>query len=98
MLAKEPDYKPYSDEIDVHGDTEGPLESGGKLEPDFVGALVEAVSKCDLFVIVSRQKSYLVSEEIGREIMSDLRSNVSDSGFRVGELTLWSSPAKARAV
>ena len=92
------DHGPYSNEIDVHGGTKGLLESGSKVEPSFVGALVEAISKCDLLVVVSWQKSYLDPREIGREINSDLRNNPSSSGLRVGELTLWSSPAKARAV
>ena len=92
------DHEPYSNEIDLHGGTKGLLESCSKLESSFVGALVEAISKCDLLVVVSWQKSYLVSGEIGREIKSDLRSNASGSGPRVWELTLWSSPAKARAV
>jgi len=82
----------------VHGGTKGLLESCSKFEPSLVGALVKAVSECDLLFVVSWQESYLVSGDIGREIKSDLRSNASSSGPRVGELTLWSSPTKARAV
>lgn len=98
MLAKISDHGPHSKEINWHRSTKGPLEPGSKIEPSFVGALVEAISKCDLLVVVSWQKSYLDPREIGREINSDLRNNPSSSGLRVGELTLWSSPAKARAV
>jgi len=53
MFAKVSDHGPYSKEINWYGSAEGPLEPGGKLEPSFVGALVEAVSKGDLFVVVS---------------------------------------------
>ena len=82
----------------MYGGTKGLLESGSKLKPNFTSAFVEAVSKCDLLVIASWQEPYLLSEEFGREIKSDLGSDVSGSGPRVEELTLWSSPAKARAV
>jgi len=53
MLMKMSDHVPYSNEIDMHGGTKGLLESCSKLEPNFVGAFVEAISKCDLLLIVS---------------------------------------------
>ena len=46
------DHGPYSEEIDLHGGAEGPFEPHGKLKPGFIGALEEAVSEGDLFVVV----------------------------------------------
>jgi len=68
MLAKILDHGPYSKEIDVHGGTKGLLESGSKLEPGFVTALVEGVSEGDLLFVISWQQPYLVSGKVGREI------------------------------
>jgi len=51
-LEKTSDHGPYSNEINVHGGAKGPLEPGSKLEPSFVGALVKAVSKRDLLIVV----------------------------------------------
>ena len=68
MLVKILDYGPYSKEIDMHGGTKGLLESGSKLEPGFVTALVEGVGKGDLLIIISWQQAYLVSGKVGREI------------------------------
>jgi len=53
MVAKTSDHGPHSKEINRYGGTKGPLESDSKLEPSFVCALEEAVSKGDLFVVVS---------------------------------------------
>ena len=70
----------------MHGGTKGLLESGSKLKPGSASALVEAVSKCDLLIVASRQEPYLVSEEIGREIKSDLCSDVSAPAPEWGSL------------
>jgi len=68
MVANILDHGPYSKEIDVHGSAKGPLESGSKLEPCFVTALVEGVSKGDLLLVVSWQQPYLLSRNVGREM------------------------------
>jgi len=53
MLVKISDHGPHSKEIDGHGSAKGLLEPGSKLEPSFVSAFVEAVSKGNLLVVVS---------------------------------------------
>jgi len=67
-LAKRTDHGPHSNEIDAHWGTKGLLESGSKLVPDFVTALVESISKSDLLIVVSWQKAYLLSRNVDREI------------------------------
>ena len=61
------DHGPHSKEIDGHGGTKRPLESFSKIDPSFVGALVEAVGKWDLFIVVPWQQANLVSGNAGRE-------------------------------
>ena len=68
MLAEILDHGPYSKEIYVHGGTKGLLETGSKLEPSFITALVECISKRDLFVVVSGQQPNLLSGKVSREI------------------------------
>jgi len=82
----------------VHGSAIRPLEPGSKLAPGFVLAPVEAISERDLLVVVSGQESDLVSRNVGCEIKPGLCSDAFGTGPGVGTLTLWSSPAKARAV
>jgi len=65
MLANISDYRPYSEEIDLHGGAIRPLESGRKL---FIVVLVEAISKTDLFIIVPWQQTDLVSGKVGHGI------------------------------
>ena len=67
MLLKISDHEPYSDELDWHGRAKGPLESVSKFDPSIVGALIEAIGKCDLLVVVSWQQADLISEKAGCE-------------------------------
>ena len=64
MLVKRADHGPHSNEIDFHGNTKGPLESGSKLGPRFVTALVEGVGKGNLLIVVSWQQADLVSGKV----------------------------------
>ena len=68
MLAKILDHGPYSKEIDVYRGAKSLLEPGSKLEPGFVTALIECISKGDLLVVVSWQQPYLLSGKVVCEI------------------------------
>jgi len=63
-LEKISDHEPYSNEINVHGDTKSLLESFSKLKPSFVSALVEAVCEGDLLIVVPCQQTDLVAGKV----------------------------------
>jgi hypothetical protein len=64
MSMKVSDHGPYSNEINAHGGTKSLLESGSKVEPSLVGALIEGIRKGDQLIVVPRQQPYLVSGEL----------------------------------
>lgn len=71
------DHEPDSDKINGYGSAKGLLESRGKGEPGFVGALVEIVGKGDLLIIVTREQPNLLAGELSEGVMrssSKLRS------------------------
>ena len=70
------DHGPDSDEINFYGSAKVLLESGGKVEPGFVGTLVEIVSKWDLLLVVSWQQPNLLAGKLNEgvvRLISELR-------------------------
>jgi len=72
--VKVADHGPHSEEIDGHGGAKGLFEFRSEIDPSFVGALVEGISKCDLLIVVSWQQADLVSGKVGRETEFSLGS------------------------
>ena len=59
MLEEVSDHEPHSKEINVYRSAECLFESGSKVEPRIVSALVEGVSEGNLLLVSRWQQPYL---------------------------------------